>query len=126
MKYFHSHNLFFFICMKIFHPICTCIVHVLNTWQPCTKKHESINEWFLHDFHYQIMGWEVCDVSYDHNHLTSLQVKHWPKYMDVKVVNRTMSYHFLRENNYFKLKKKSVITNLELSFPTLIIYTFPK
>jgi hypothetical protein len=26
------------------------------------KKHQWMNEWFSHDFHYQIMRKEVCDM----------------------------------------------------------------
>jgi hypothetical protein len=29
------------------------------------KKHELMKEQFSHDFHYQIVGWEVCDEGQD-------------------------------------------------------------
>jgi hypothetical protein len=72
-----------------------------------------MNEWFLHDFNYQIMGWEVCDVDYDHNYLTSLQVKHWSKYTNVKIVNQIMSYHFFKRKFLFlKFQKIHLLQTL--------------
>ncbi len=47
---------------QLFHLISMCIIRVLNVWHLCIKCTNPWENKFSYDFHYKIMGWEVCDV----------------------------------------------------------------
>jgi len=48
--------------LNTFHPTYMCIIHILNAQHSCAENMNSWKKWFSHDFHYQDVRWEVCDV----------------------------------------------------------------